>query len=194
LTTESFIARRYLRPQGTTAFIGIISAVAAVGVFVGVAALTVVLAVMNGFQNEVETRITGTNAHGERERKADSLARLACPACRSNSEAEDREQANGEAAAANQAAGLPALDGTPKQVAWAETIRAGALADIRASVLAVPGGKRHADEITAVYARAAASERRATAWIDGRADARQVIAPCVTAEDEAELARIAESW
>jgi lipoprotein-releasing system permease protein len=63
LTTESFIARRYLHPQGTTAFIGIISAVAAVGVFVGVAALTVVLAVMNGFQNEVETRITGTNAH-----------------------------------------------------------------------------------------------------------------------------------
>jgi lipoprotein-releasing system permease protein len=63
LTTESFIARRYLRPQGTTAFIGLISAIAAVGVFVGVAALTVVLAVMNGFQDEVETRITGTNAH-----------------------------------------------------------------------------------------------------------------------------------
>ena len=63
MTTESFIARRYLHPQGTTAFIGIISAVAAVGVCVGVAALTVVLAVMNGFQNEVETRITGTNAH-----------------------------------------------------------------------------------------------------------------------------------
>ena len=63
LTAEGFIARRYLRPQGTTAFIGIISAIAAVGVFVGVAALTVVLAVMNGFQNEVETRITGTNAH-----------------------------------------------------------------------------------------------------------------------------------
>jgi len=63
LTTESFIARRYLRPQGTTAFIGLISVIAAVGVFVGVAALTVVLAVMNGFQSEVETRITGTNAH-----------------------------------------------------------------------------------------------------------------------------------
>ncbi|MBI5835799.1 MAG: ABC transporter permease [Candidatus Eisenbacteria bacterium] len=63
MTTESFIARRYLRPQGTTAFIGLISVIAAVGVFVGTAALTVVLAVMNGFQAEVETRITGTNAH-----------------------------------------------------------------------------------------------------------------------------------
>jgi hypothetical protein len=144
--------------------------------------------------HETTVNITGTNAHGERERKAESLARLACPACRKDAEAADRTSANTEAAAANEAAGLPALDGTPKQAAWAEAIRAGALAEICQTVLAVPGGKRHAEEITAVYARAAARERRASAWIDGRADARQVIAPCVTAEDEAELARIAESW
>ncbi len=63
LHAESFIARRYLKLAGTTAFIALISRVAAVGVFVGTAALTVVLAVMNGFQREVETRITGTHAH-----------------------------------------------------------------------------------------------------------------------------------
>lgn len=63
MAPETFIARRYLKLQGSSAFIGLISSIAAVGVFVGVAALTVVLAVMNGFQSEVETRITGTNAH-----------------------------------------------------------------------------------------------------------------------------------
>ena len=63
MSPETFIARRYLRLQGSSAFIGIISMIAVIGVFVGVAALTVVLAVMNGFQNEVESRITGTNAH-----------------------------------------------------------------------------------------------------------------------------------
>lgn len=63
MTPETFIARRYLKLQGTSAFIGLISLIAIVGVCVGVAALTVVLAVMNGFEREVETRITGTNAH-----------------------------------------------------------------------------------------------------------------------------------
>jgi hypothetical protein len=144
--------------------------------------------------HETTVNITGASAHGERERKAESLARLACPACRREAGAAARAQANADAAAANEAAGLPALDGTPKQAAWAETIRAEALAGIRRSVLATPGGGRHADEVTAVYARAAGRERRAAAWIDGRADARQVIAPCVTAADEAELARIAENW
>ena len=33
------------------------------GVFVGVAALTIVLSVMNGFEDQVQTRIAGTNAH-----------------------------------------------------------------------------------------------------------------------------------
>ena len=40
----------------------------------------------------------------------------------------DREQESTQARAAHAAAGLPALTGTPKQVAWAETIRAKALA------------------------------------------------------------------
>ncbi len=63
MSPATFIARRYLKLQGSSAFIALISFIAAVGVFVGVAALTVVLAVMNGFQSEVEARITGTNAH-----------------------------------------------------------------------------------------------------------------------------------
>lgn len=144
--------------------------------------------------DETTVNLTGTNAHGEHDRKAASLTRLACPACRAQASKRDHATASQEAATANQATGLPALDGTPKQVAWAETIRASALEEIRNSVLAVPGGSRHADAIVAVYARAAGRERRASAWIDGRSDARQVIAPCVTAEDESELARIAKEW
>ncbi|MFZ1428296.1 MAG: hypothetical protein WAS21_16165, partial [Geminicoccaceae bacterium] len=40
----------------------------------------------------------------------------------------DREQGSTQASAAHAAAGLPALTGTPKQIAWAEAIRAKALA------------------------------------------------------------------
>jgi lipoprotein-releasing system permease protein len=60
---EWFVAWRYLRAKRKTRFISIISIISIVGVAVGVMALTVVLAVMNGFEEEIHQRIIGINAH-----------------------------------------------------------------------------------------------------------------------------------
>lgn len=60
---EWFIAWRYLRAKRKTRFISIITFISAAGVAVGVMALVVVLAVMNGFENEIHSRIIGINAH-----------------------------------------------------------------------------------------------------------------------------------
>jgi lipoprotein-releasing system permease protein len=57
------IASRYLRSKRRLSFITLISILASGGVFVGVAALTIVLSVMNGFEDQVQRRIAGTNAH-----------------------------------------------------------------------------------------------------------------------------------
>lgn len=47
-------------------------------------------------------------------------------------QARARDEANEAAAAANAASGLVALTGSPKQIAWAETIRAGQIDQMRA--------------------------------------------------------------
>jgi lipoprotein-releasing system permease protein len=57
------IASRYLRSKRRLSFISLISLLATGGVFIGVAALTIVLSVMNGFEDQVQRRIAGTNAH-----------------------------------------------------------------------------------------------------------------------------------
>lgn len=57
------IARRYLVPKRGRGFLSLITWISVGGVFLGVLALVVVLAVMNGFENEVKARIVGTNAH-----------------------------------------------------------------------------------------------------------------------------------
>ena len=57
------IAARYLRSKRRLNFITLVSLLAMGGVFIGVAALTIVLSVMNGFEDQVQQRIAGTNAH-----------------------------------------------------------------------------------------------------------------------------------
>jgi len=57
------IASRYLRSKRRLNFITLVSLLAMGGVFIGVAALTIVLSVMNGFEDQVQRRIAGTNAH-----------------------------------------------------------------------------------------------------------------------------------
>src|SRR3989475_7887989 len=57
------VASRYLRSKRRLSFITLISLLASGGGFVGVAALTIVLSVMNGFEDQVQRRIAGTNAH-----------------------------------------------------------------------------------------------------------------------------------
>jgi lipoprotein-releasing system permease protein len=60
---EWFVALRYLRAKRKTKFISIITFISIGGVAVGVMALVVVLAVMNGFEKEIHSRIIGINAH-----------------------------------------------------------------------------------------------------------------------------------
>jgi lipoprotein-releasing system permease protein len=60
---ELWIAFRYLRSKSRTGFLSIITYLSMGGVTVGVAALCIVLSVMNGFESEVRGRILGTDAH-----------------------------------------------------------------------------------------------------------------------------------
>lgn len=60
---ELFIALRHLHARSRYAFIPIITMISIAGVFLGVASLIIVLAVMNGFEQEVKSRIIGTHAH-----------------------------------------------------------------------------------------------------------------------------------
>jgi lipoprotein-releasing system permease protein len=63
IPVELILARRYLSLRRRSAAITMLTWISVAGVIIGVAALLVVLAVMNGFQTELETRIVGTNAH-----------------------------------------------------------------------------------------------------------------------------------
>lgn len=58
-----WIAARYLRTRRHSAFITLLTTISIAGVALGVTALLIVLAVMNGFESEVQTRIAGTDAH-----------------------------------------------------------------------------------------------------------------------------------
>ena len=58
-----WIAARYLRTRRQSGFITLLTAFSVGGVALGVTALFTVLAVMNGFENEIQSRIAGTDAH-----------------------------------------------------------------------------------------------------------------------------------
>jgi lipoprotein-releasing system permease protein len=60
---EWFIGLRYLKAKRKQAFISIITLISIAGVAVGVMALIVVLAVMNGFEKTLKDKIIGTQAH-----------------------------------------------------------------------------------------------------------------------------------
>lgn len=59
---EWMIALRYLRVRGS-GWVSVLTFFSVAGVALGVMTLITVLAVMNGFRDEVRTRIIGTNAH-----------------------------------------------------------------------------------------------------------------------------------
>ncbi|SFM91014.1 lipoprotein-releasing ABC transporter permease subunit [Thermodesulforhabdus norvegica] len=63
LPLEWFIALRYFRPRRRQGFLSLITVISISGVAVGVMALIVVLAVMNGFQKDLRSRILGVTAH-----------------------------------------------------------------------------------------------------------------------------------
>jgi len=60
---ELMIGLRYTRAKRRNHFISFISAISMLGIALGVAALIVVLSVMNGFQQELRTRILGVASH-----------------------------------------------------------------------------------------------------------------------------------
>ncbi|HYE29160.1 MAG TPA: lipoprotein-releasing ABC transporter permease subunit [Allosphingosinicella sp.] len=60
---ERMIARRYLLPGKGEGFIFLVAAISLVAVMLGVAALIVVMSVMNGFRAELFDKIVGLNGH-----------------------------------------------------------------------------------------------------------------------------------
>ena len=62
---ELFVGFRYTRAKRKNHFISFISLTSMIGIALGVAALIVVLSVMNGFQKELRTRILGVASHLE---------------------------------------------------------------------------------------------------------------------------------
>ncbi len=60
---ELFIGLRYTRARRRNHFISFISGISMIGIALGVAALIVVLSVMNGFQKELRARILGVASH-----------------------------------------------------------------------------------------------------------------------------------
>ncbi|KKB96832.1 outer membrane-specific lipoprotein transporter subunit LolE, partial [Candidatus Arcanobacter lacustris] len=58
---ELLVATRYLRSKKKDTIISVIAGFSLVGVALGVAALIVVMAVMNGFHKEIAAKMTGFN-------------------------------------------------------------------------------------------------------------------------------------
>jgi lipoprotein-releasing system permease protein len=63
MTFELFVSLRYLLAKRRQTFISLVTIISIAGVAVGVTALIVVLAVMNGFQEDWRTRILGITSH-----------------------------------------------------------------------------------------------------------------------------------
>ena len=62
---ELFVSKRYLRAKRKQVFVSIITFISIFGIFLGVAALIIVLAVMNGFEEDLRTKILGIKSHIE---------------------------------------------------------------------------------------------------------------------------------
>ena len=60
---ERMVARRYLRPGKGEGFIFLVASISLLAVALGVAALIIVMSVMNGFRAELFDKITGLNGH-----------------------------------------------------------------------------------------------------------------------------------
>jgi lipoprotein-releasing system permease protein len=60
---EGFLGLRYLRASPKRGFVSLIAGIAILGLALGVAVLIVVLSVMNGFEEELRTRILSLTAH-----------------------------------------------------------------------------------------------------------------------------------
>lgn len=60
---ERLVAGRYLRARRADAFVSVIASLTLIGIAIGVAALIVVMSVMNGFRDELLSKVLGLNGH-----------------------------------------------------------------------------------------------------------------------------------
>jgi lipoprotein-releasing system permease protein len=63
MSYEWFIARRYLTARRKQAFISVITSISTLGIAIGVMALVIAIALITGFQNDVQDKILGSTAH-----------------------------------------------------------------------------------------------------------------------------------
>ncbi len=63
MSFETFFSLRYLKAKRKQGFISIITGISILGIMIGVMALIVVLAVMNGFREDLMKKILGVNSH-----------------------------------------------------------------------------------------------------------------------------------
>jgi len=61
---ELFVGLRYLRAKRRTRFVSFITLISLIGISLGVAALIVIMSVMNGFEGELRNRLLSMSAHG----------------------------------------------------------------------------------------------------------------------------------
>jgi lipoprotein-releasing system permease protein len=64
-SVEFFLGLRYLRAKGRTRFVSFITSISLAGIALGVAALIIILSVMNGFEGELRDRLVSMTAHGQ---------------------------------------------------------------------------------------------------------------------------------
>lgn len=99
----------------------------------------------------------------QREYKLAQMGRKDCPECRAKAEPED---------------GLPMLEGSPKQIAWANDIRERWIASTLARV---PAGHPQAATCQAAVTEAAAGQAEAAWWIDHQAEISTLLEPAYRA-------------
>src|SRR5512147_2584998 len=63
MSFELFVARRYLTARRKQAFISVITLISVLGIAIGVAALVIAIALITGFQGDVQDKILGATSH-----------------------------------------------------------------------------------------------------------------------------------
>jgi hypothetical protein len=115
--------------------------------------------------HEVEHTLFGP--YEGRRRRIEELTGTPCPACEQAKRTEATAAANAEAAKAASEAGLPVLQGSEKQVAWAETIRMKAIAEAEAAIARTATTPERQEQVAPLLAKLKAQDQ-ARWWIDSR--------------------------
>lgn len=136
--------------------------------------------------HRTEANLTGTNTHGERDRKATHLATRPCPDCARADRETGRQEQNQQAAADASANGWPALTGTDRQIAWATTLRAETI-QAMADRLARHHDTDAADQALHAWTGEALRHTEAAWWIDNRALGIRAVNNDLTPEGRAAL-------